>query len=335
VGRRARETLIPAIHATASHIDLVAVCARSERPVELLGGRFRAKTILLPDLDPADLDAVVVAVGTRSVPDVLDTLAERGGAHLTVMVDTPVLDPVHVGAARGFHRFRAVLASEDNFALPLFVLARGLVDAGRLGRLRRAYLFHSGYRHHALAALRRLVGSRPRRVFVDRSSRWSAEVHVTFAGGVRATIIEPRRYEVGRTLLVGDAGLLTDYAIEHPRAIHIGYRTVEGRFVGLTVNDEPVPPTGIDEAFTSALKDAPLEDASLMGQMKIRGAMDLLVGIGDPTSAERYPAAYAIDDNLAMHVAERIRFAPARGPLLRPAARVASSLTRSTGRTHE
>jgi predicted dehydrogenase len=327
-GRRARETLIPAIHAASSWVDLVAVCTRSPRPLELLGSRFRADSIPLGNLDPRELDAVVVAVGTRSVPGVLDELATRGGAGLTLMVDTPVLDPADLAAAKGLGRFRAVLASEDNFALPLFALARRLVDEGRVGRLRKAYLFHSGYRHHALAALRRLTGARPRRVSVDRASRWSADVHVSFSGGVRATIVEPRRYEIGRTLVVGEAGFLADYPLDHPRAIHVGYRTDAGRFLGLTVDDEPVPTTELDEAFDAALRGAPLEDDSLMSQMKIRGAMELLVGLGDPTSRERYPAADAIEDNLAMHVAERIRLAPARGPLLRPAARAAASFAR-------
>jgi hypothetical protein len=140
--------------------------------------------------------------------------------------------------------------------------------------------------------------------------------------------VEPRRYEIGRTLVVGDAGFLADYPLDHPRAIRLGYRVDGGRFRGLTLDDEPVAATELDEAFDAALGGAPLEDDSLMAQMKIRGAMALLAGLADPGSGERYPAADAIEDNLAMHVAERIRLAPARGPLLRPAARAAASFTR-------
>ena len=123
------------------------------------------------------MDAVVVSVGTKSVPGVLAELAGRGASGATLMLDTPVLDPSNLRAARLFERFPAVLASEDNYSLPLYVLARSLLDEGRIGRLQRAYLFHSGYRHHALAALRRLTGTRARRVSVDRSNRWCAEVH--------------------------------------------------------------------------------------------------------------------------------------------------------------
>ena len=329
-GERARSTLIPAIHASAQTVELVAVCTRSERPVELLGGRFRTTTRLLPDVDLDGIDAAIVSVGTRSVPSVLDELAGRGEPRITALVDTPVLDPSDLAAARGFGRFGSVLASEDNYTLPFYVQARRLLDEGTLGRLRKAYLFHSGYRHHALAALKRLSGARARRVSIDRSTPWSAEVHVTFPGGLRALIVEPRRYEIGRTLVVGDAAFVADYPIDHPKAIRIGYRTVGDRFRGLTVDGEAVE-NDRDEAFAAALEGAPLEDPSLMNQMKIRGFMDLLAALGDPTSPDRYPAVDAIDDNLTMHVAERLHVSPARGPVLRSAARLAASFARSAG----
>jgi hypothetical protein len=314
-----------------SRVDLVAVCARSERTVDALGGRFRAATALLADVDLSRVDAVVVSTPTASIPDIVRELAVRGGAHLTVMLDTPVLDPANLGATATFRRFRAVLASEDNFTLPLFVLARRLLDEGRVGRLRKAWLFHSGYRHHALAALRRLAGARARRVSVDRSNRWCAELHVRLPGGVRAVVIEPRRYEIGRTLVAGASGFLADYALDHRKAIRIGYRVEGDRYRGLSVDGVPVGTTELDEAFCSALEGAPLEDPSLMSQMKIRGLMDLLAGLRDPASGDRYPAVDAIEDNLTTHFAERLRVAPARGSILRAAGRAAGPFVRSGG----
>ncbi len=330
-GRRARDTILPAIHACAPHVEVTAVCARSVREIELLGGRVRTTTSLLPETDVSNTDAVVVSVGAESVEAVLGELAAREEAGtLTLMLDTPVLEPAHLRAAATFPRFRAVLASEDTYCLPLYVLVRRLVDEGRIGRLRRVYLFHSGYRHHALAGLKRLTGVRPRRVSVDRANRWCADVHVTFPGGVRAQIVEPRRYEIGRAMIVGETGFVADYPVEHPRAVRVGYRTVKGRFRGLTVDDEPVP-SPLDEAYSSALDGVPLEDDSLMNQMKIRGAMDLLRGLGDPGSPDRYPAVEAIEDNLAMHFAERLRVAPARGSMLRSAGRLAAPFVRGGG----
>lgn len=248
------------------------------------------------------------------------------------MIDTPVLEPADLAATKAFDRFPAVLACEDNFALPLFVLARRLVDEGRIGRLRKVYLFHSAYRHHALAALQRLVGARPTRVRVERWNPSNSDVHLTFPGGVRAEMLEPRRYDVGRTMVVGHTGFLADYPIEHSRAVRIGYRQVDGRFDGVTVDGEAVARTELDEAFAAGLRGVPLEDESSMVQMKIRGFMDLLMGLGDPASPNRYPATEAIADSLAVRFAERLPFAPSsRVGLLRSAARVAAPFVRSGG----
>jgi hypothetical protein len=82
--------LIPAVHAVGGRIELAAVCTRTARPIELLGGRFRTTTRTLADLDLSGVDAAVVSVGTPSVPAVMGELADRGGSGLTLMLDTPV-----------------------------------------------------------------------------------------------------------------------------------------------------------------------------------------------------------------------------------------------------
>ncbi len=332
-GRRARQVILPAIHASSDRVELVGVCTRSERELELLGGRFRTTTKLLDDVDLSAIDAVVVAVGLAEVPGLLDELARRAAPGLTLMLDTPGLAAKDLGAEKLFARFASVLASEDNYALPLFVLARRLVDEGAIGPLRRVFLMHSGYRHHALAALKQLTGAaHPKRVRVARWSASAADVRVRLPGDVRALIVEPRRYGSGRTMIVGEKGFIADYPIEHPKAIEVGYRTEEGRYLGLSVDGEPAPDTDLDRAFAAGLDNAPLEDPSLMNQMKIRGFMELLDGLGDPRSRFRYPALDAIADDLTLRFAERLPFAmPGQPSLVRSAARLAAPFVRSGG----
>ena len=332
-GRRARQTILPAIHSSSEWVDLVGVCTRTPRELELLGGRFKTFTSLLADIDLADVDAVVVAVPLPAVPEVLARLKEHPAPGPTLMLDTPGLAPSDLKATRGFTHFRAVLASEDNFALPLYVQARRLLDDGRIGRLRRIHMLHSGYRHHAIAALKQLTGARhPRRVAIHRWNRWCSDIHMTFPGGVQALIVEPRRYEIGRTTIIGSNGFITDYPIDHPKATRIGYHMADGRYVGLTVDEEPVPLSALDDAFASGLRDAPLEDPSAMSQMKIRGFMDLLAALPDATLPFRYPISDAIADDLVIRFAERLPFAVPGSPrLLRPATRVLAPFVRPGG----
>ena len=331
-GRRAKETLLPAVYCSSDHIDLVGVCARSRRVIELLGGRFVTTTRLVSDIDMSQVDAVVVAVSIDQVPNLLAELSRRV-ARPTLMLDTPGLAPQHLGAAGLFKRFPAVLACEDTFALPPYVLARRLLNEGAIGRLRKVYLVHSGYRHHAIAGLKQLTGAQhPKRVSITRWSPWCADIHVALPGGVRAQIVEPRRYDSGATMIVGTRGFITDYPIDHPKVIRLGYLMEDGRYLGLTLGDDPVARTDLDEAFAKGLEGAPLEAPSLMNQMKIRGFMELLGGLADPASPFRYPAVEAIADDLVIRFAERSPFAvPGASSLLRPAARLTAPFMRSSG----
>ena len=308
------------------------VHANSAR-VELLGGRLKTVTQPLKDIDLADVDAAVIAVPLPQVPQVLAELDAYPAPRPTLMLDTPGLAPGDLSAARHFPRFPAVLASEDNFALPLYVEARRLLDEGRIGWLRRIHMLHSGYRHHAIAALKQLTGSRhPKRVSVHRWNRWCSDVRMTFPGGVHASIVEPRRYEIGRTMIVGSEGFITDYSIDHPKVTCIGYRVEDGRYLGLTVDGEPVGATALDDALASGLGGTPLEDPSTMSQMKIRGFMDLLAALPDTTSRFRYPIQDSIADDLVIRFAERLPFAVPGGPsLLRAAARLTAPFIRPGG----
>lgn len=332
-GRRAKQTILPAIHCCEEWVDLVGVCTRTPRELELLGGRFKTLTLSLAEIDLAEVDAVVIAVGLPQAPEVLAELAERSAPRPTLMLDTPGVAPGDLRVSRLFARFPAVLASEDNFALPLYVQARRLVDEGRIGRLRRIHVVHGGYRHHAIAALKQLTGARhPRRIAIDRWNRWCSEIRLTFPDGIDAVIVEPRRYESGRTMIVGSDGFLTDYPIDHPKAIQIEYRVADGRYDGLTVDGQPAPATALDAAFASGLDGVPLDDPSVMNQMKIRGFMELLAALPDPNARFRYPIEDAIADDLAIRFAERLSLAvPGNPRVLRSAARLTARFVRPGG----
>jgi predicted dehydrogenase len=307
-GRRAQATILPAIHCMQPWVELAGVHTRTPREMNLLGGRLEIAT--RDDLAQADLsalDAIIVSVGIRQVPEVLHTLAPMDTRHLTLMLDTPIIHHRDLHAMRRFSQYRDVLACEDAFALPPFVLARRLIDEGKIGRLRYVQLFHSGYRFHALASLRQLTGSGPRSIRFTRWNPWCDSLTMRFPGRVKATIIEPRDYEVGKVLIAGEKGFITDYPIDHPNATRIGYRTEDGRYVGLTIDGQPTDQSERDTAFKEGLAGSDLMDQSLMNMLKIRGFMELLAALGDDNIPFRYPAADAIHDNIAIRVAQRTR----------------------------
>jgi hypothetical protein len=308
-GRRAQATILPAIHCMRPWVELMGVHTRTAREMELLGGRLRIATRNeLAKADLSSLDAIIVSVGIRQVPEILRTLESLDTRHLTLMLDTPILHHRDLHAMRHFSQYQEVLACEDAFALPPYVLARHLIQRGDIGRLRYVHLFHSGYRFHALASLRQLTGgSHPHSIRFKRWNPWCGSVTIRFPGRVKATIIEPRHYGTGKLLIVGEAGFIADYPIEHPKATQIQYRMEDGRYSGLALGGKVLPQSELDSAFVEGLSGSDLADDSLMNMLKIRGFMDLLAALGNERVPFRYPATVSIYDSISLRIAQRTK----------------------------
>jgi predicted dehydrogenase len=335
-GRRATETILPALLCLSESFEILGVSARHERDLTVLGARVRVREGIAPP-DVRSADTILVAVPTRAVPGVIRRLLDLGAGHATLMLDTPVLHPRDLGASRTFRHFKEVLASEESVALPPIALARRLIDDGTIGRLRHISLFHGGYRYHALASLRHLAGGwRPSSIRVTRWNARAARWDVRFPGGATATVLEPLRHDSGRMLIAGDRGTIADYPLDG-KAAQIGYRWRDETFEGLTLDAAPVATDELDELFTEHVTAAELPDPSLNGQLKIRGFMETLMALDRPGSPFRYPAPEALQDSLSLRLAERLRYLPdprvgRNRTLLGEAIRAAGALGPATAR---
>ena len=306
-GRRATETIFPALLGLRDQVQLAGVVARSPRKLSLYNGELVVDADdRLDAFDPASLDTIMVAVPRAMVPSVLGTLANMDVGHVSLMLDTPVMDPRHLGATRHFARFKKVVATEDAIGFPSIAHARQLVAAGEIGRLRHVRLFHSGFRNHGLAAIR-FVGrlGLPSSLRVERwHSKWF-EIRMRFPKGVTGAIVHPESNDAGRLMVVGDRGAIVDYPTNRKDAIEIGYRVEGGSFVGLTVAGEPVPASELDLAFGENVPVGALAERSLHNQFKIRGLMELIARLGDDHSDFQYDPYDAISDHQIVRVAER------------------------------
>jgi hypothetical protein len=297
---------LPALWCLGETVSIAGVHARTVRNLSLGDGALELTTGNdLSTYDFAAIDVIVMAVNKKAVGTVLDKLASVETGHITLMMDTPVLLPSQLGAARHFGAYRAVLASEDSIALPPYVVARRLVDDGRIGRLRRMSLLHSGYRHHALSSLKHLADrTSVRSIRKPRGGGPAAETSVRFPGGVTASILGPRDYESGRLLLSGAKGCISDYPLQGRNVVELGYRHEDGRYCGMSVDGEAVASSALDLAFNERLP-GDLPDPSLRILLKIRGFMELVDAVrrDDPTFA--YPAFATLYDVLALAIVDK------------------------------
>lgn len=287
-------------------LSLAAVVTRTARPISLFGGEMEFATVgSLSGCDLGSVDVVIVATTLESVPGIVKELAARPVRHVTLLLDTPVLPRKSLAAARLFSRFKDVLVSEDCIALPPYVVAKQLIDEGRIGKVKCIYSFHNDYKYHALASMKYLTDSR-----YIRSIRWQgmgagvAEAAIRMSAGPLVRMIEPRDYGVGRFLVAGDRGFIADYPLRGSSGFHIEYRLEQGRYRGLTVNGKPCADDDLDRALRDSLPFE-LQDGSLRTILKIRGFMSILDGATNPTSLFRYSPEAGLYDMAAIASVER------------------------------
>ncbi len=300
--------VLPALYCLEKHVTLAGIYSRSVKRLVVGGGFELTTTTSLDGIDFGSIDVIIVAIPPERVASLLGALARRDTRHITLMLDTPVLPPRHLGAQRHFSRFRRVVVSEDNFALPPIRLARRLVEQHRIGRIKQIQLLHSGYKHHALAMLKQLTGAR--HVSAITQHRWARrfmEKRVRLPGGITATLVEPRDYGVGRFLIVGETGAIADYGLEGEDVHRIGYRLDAGRYAGLALNGEAHPRDSLDEAYFAHMSGS-AGQGSLMDSLKIRGLMELIVAStpGDPGVS--YGARDGLYDVWAIRQVEKIGY---------------------------
>ncbi len=336
-GKRAQETAIPALMSLGDGVELAGIWARSSRKLKLYGGEFTAQTETGPEAFPiADIDTIVVAVTRSQVPAVLRSLKRYDTGHVSLMLDTPVLDPGDWGATAAFRRYRRVVCSEDAIALPPVVAARRLIDEGAVGNVRSIHFFHSGWRNHALASIRSLLGGRrPTRITVRRANAKWSDTRYRFPCGVRASVVQPHLHDHGRMLVVGDRGAIADYPTGRSDAAEIGSVVEDGVYRCLTVDGRRV--NGERDRLLYENLPRGLEGRTLDNMYKIRGFMELVAGVTDDASPYAYDPFDAIYDHQCLRLAERLpAFAdvrlPGRASLLGGAIRALAGLERAVKR---
>jgi hypothetical protein len=305
-GNRGQGAVLPALRCLRDRFEVAAVVTRTAREI-VVGGESIATRDSLDGIDFAAVDLVIVAASLPQIPRLLERLARGPSEHLVVMLDTPVVRTGDLRRAmRWFGAFRRVVVSEDTIALPPFVLARRLIDDGAIGALRRVYLFHSGYKYHAMASIKMLAGGAAvRRIVARKYAGKIKRKDIALDNGVHAVLYEPRDYAIGKFLLDGDAGRIADYDLVGG-CRRIGYRLDGSIYRGLALDGEPVPPAGLDGAYLAGV-GSDVHDASPMNTMKLRGLMDLIVAALDDDSPRlHYAPAQAIADDIGYRIADRV-----------------------------
>jgi hypothetical protein len=276
-GRRVQQTILPAVYYLRDTFRLVGIYSRKKKILRLPEKDSSVRTITNLDVIDFDtLDLIIVAVTTENVPDILQMLSHYSLRHIILFLDTPVLRMNHLWAIKYFSHFRSVYVTEDFVAMQNFRIVKKIIGKGKIGRLRTIFLFHSGFKHHALAIIRTIASS-PfiTSLFIRTQNSSVSELFATLPDGVRSRILLPRDYRSGRFLAVGERGHISDYPLAGDGAFQIEYLIGNGHYRGVRVIGKMEKPEYVRIRYQNIVQ--PLGDETLMNVRKIEGCVNLFL----------------------------------------------------------
>ncbi len=212
-GKRVQQTALPAFYSLADQFCLSQVVSRSIKTIKY--GNHEISTHKLNTVSAgslAEVDLIYLAVSTYAVGQVLTTLNRFDISKIELLIDTPVFPFTHLGHFKLFKDFRNVSVAEDCIELPWLDVIEKVVTEGVIGDLRQAIFFQSALKYHAVATLKKLLGSHS--VKYARQQMLSRNLEVRYfrlSNRKRAWTYEPRDYSSGRMLFVGVDGSVTDF----------------------------------------------------------------------------------------------------------------------------
>jgi hypothetical protein len=305
-GKRVRETALPALLSLADRFEITGIYARTAKEIDVAGESHAVRPIgFLSERELAACDLVYLAVGKDATPKVLAHLARFPRSRIELLIDTPVVRFKHFRHVGGLSAFRRVSVAEDTFWLPWYDAVRAAIGQGAIGDLRRVLFERSAYAYHGLAMAKALCGStrilRARRTWVGDVARRELEL----SGGRSVVVIEPRDYAIGRVLIEGTSGAISDRPDVTESALQLEPMLDRGDCVGFRAGGVAV---ALAPAEIELARGDPPETGVIarMDAMKRVGFRRLLQAIDAGRGA--YPLEAALDDMVVDYFLERVGF---------------------------
>ncbi len=308
-GSRVQKTILPALACLSDTFSILGICSRQQKQVVVPGQLAPISTISdLGGIDFKSIDIIIVAITSLQVLPTIKLLIAHDVRQSTLFLDTPVLPPKDIGGLRLLSRFRRVYVSEDYIGLTSYDIISNLIRRGVIGKLRYIYLFHSGYKYHALALLKKLTSSSYIRS--ARLIKRNGEIHemlISLPNGVYASIIGPRDYSIGRFLIVGEKGAIADYPISSVPVTTLHYLYRKNIYIGVRLTGDVEESMIIQNKRYQALSSQFIDTTTINCQ-KIEGFMRLLVSSLETTPRYAYSCDEGMYDAIVSIILDKFSF---------------------------
>jgi hypothetical protein len=300
-GQRIKNSFLPALSLLGDHVVPVGIWSRSQAHGEVVADAWGIPAV--PDLAAAvqEADVVAMSVSTVANPDVLRRLAEWAG-ELELVIDTPVLRLADLRATRLLRRFKRVVVAEDYMNFPQFELARRASAGGLVGEVTSVELVRSGYKYHGLALIRSFFDFERPRIAYRSNGDGLTRTTFHFSRGRVGSIVEPYDQTIGRTVIRGVDGVITDDPLLAWTGQDLNLITGHGppeRPSRFTLGDFAIELPQIDRLDR-------IEDLSTFNSLKTIGLSTVLSSLWHSNVNDRYTYREGLYDHLVTEVTRKV-----------------------------
>lgn len=303
-----QHTVLPALYCLPQEYAIVGIWSKTKKRIRLPDGTHIMTMTGIDTIALHDIDVIVLAATISSVPAILKTLLTHDVGHIDMFLDTPILKMKDVRMARYFSRFKHVYITEDYISMIQTEIIKNYIARGIVGRIKHIYLFHYGYKYHAVSFLKRITGD----TYISfmhrkRTSDTISEVHITLSEGCRATIIEPRNYAIGTFLIVGATGTIANYQFADNTIVLTDMMNNNNIYIGTTAHTDTSNRYLVKNAHYLTIAGS-VQDHTIMNGKKIASLITMFQTFAHGSEEFVYPDKDGLYDAIASAMLDRYQY---------------------------
>ena len=240
-GKRVINTVIPAILISNKFKYIDIVSREKGKSIEIEDWNFSYKCIDLKEIKRKQYKYLYLGIPNQFLYSVLKKSLEYIDHRNTVLIiDTPIPITKNIlKLSKLIKQFKKVTILEDCLFLKPYSLAFNAEKAFGLGKPKKFNFFHSGFKYHAYAQVKKFFNVNYFTLVCKFGSKNPIFSQIIFRNlKILSFIYEPRDYSVGKFIAIHENGFLSDYKLQtysQNLEIFVKPNILKGQFTGFNI----------------------------------------------------------------------------------------------------
>ncbi len=217
-GIRSRYYVLPALLKSKRFKIKQVISRKAEKIIKInvCNSKSVFKTQTLDKVDLREITYIYIGVPSEAIKSIIFYLIKKFKLKdITLLIDTPPINIKHIFFLRFFSKFKKVIVLEDWPYYTNHNLCMKIIENDYIGKLNQVIFFHNSYKYHSLSILRRMFKTNYFSFIYSKGFKLEfSEIKIFSKLKQISTIFDPRDYNIGRTLIIGSKGFISDYKLD-------------------------------------------------------------------------------------------------------------------------